>query len=60
MWNFSLSTLNEVSVISGIQEMARLNCGGFFIATGGRTKQALDRAGRWGAPTPIARKDLTA
>ena len=35
MWNFNLSTLNEASVISGIQEMAKLNYGGFFIEAGG-------------------------
>jgi hypothetical protein len=36
MWNFNLVTLNEKDVISGIQEMARLNYGGFFIEAGGR------------------------
>src|ERR1700683_3299838 len=36
MWNFNLTTLNENDVISGIQEMARLNYGGFFIEAGGR------------------------
>jgi hypothetical protein len=36
MWNFNLTTLNEKDVISGIEEMARLNYGGFFIEAGGR------------------------
>jgi alpha-L-rhamnosidase len=36
MWNFNLSTLNEKDVISGIDEMAKLNYGGFFIEAGGR------------------------
>jgi hypothetical protein len=36
MWNFNLVTLNEKDVIGGIQEMARLNFGGFFIEAGGR------------------------
>jgi alpha-L-rhamnosidase len=36
MWNFNLPTLNEKDVVSGIQEMARLNYGGFFIEAGGR------------------------
>jgi hypothetical protein len=36
MWNFNLPTLNENAVISGIQEMAKLNYGGFFIEAGGR------------------------
>jgi hypothetical protein len=27
MWNFNLPTLNEKDVVSGIQEMARLNYG---------------------------------
>ena len=36
MWNFNLGTLNEKDVISGIDEMARLNYGGFFIEPGGR------------------------
>ena len=35
MWNFNLSTLNEPSIVSGIQEMAKLNYGGFFIEAGG-------------------------
>ena len=36
MWNFNLTTLNEKDVVSGIQEMAKLNYGGFFIEAGGR------------------------
>ncbi len=36
MWNFNLPTLNENAVVSGIQEMAKLNYGGFFIEAGGR------------------------
>jgi len=36
MWNFNLATLNEKDIVSGIQEMARLNYGGFFIEAGGR------------------------
>jgi hypothetical protein len=36
MWNFNLTTLNENEVVSGIQEMAKLNYGGFFIEAGGR------------------------
>ncbi|HEV2445791.1 MAG TPA: glycosyl hydrolase, partial [Candidatus Sulfopaludibacter sp.] len=36
MWNFKLGTLNEKDVITGIDEMARLNYGGFFIEAGGR------------------------
>ena len=35
MWNFNLSALNEPSIVSGIQEMAKLNYGGFFIEAGG-------------------------
>ena len=41
MWNFNLSTLNEASVVSGIQEMAKLNYGGFFIEAGGRPNQGV-------------------
>ena len=37
MGSFPLTTLNESYVISGIQEMARLNYGGFFIEAAGRT-----------------------
>lgn len=36
MWNFNLTTLNANAVVSGIQEMAKLNYGGFFIEAGGR------------------------
>jgi alpha-L-rhamnosidase len=36
MWNFNLLTLNEHAIVSGIQEMAKLNYGGFFIEAGGR------------------------
>jgi hypothetical protein len=36
MWNFNLSTLNENSVVSGIEELAKLNYGGVF-----------HRSGRW-------------
>jgi len=36
MRNFNLTTLNEKDVVSGIQEMAKLNYGGFFIEAGGR------------------------
>src|ERR1700693_289185 len=36
MWNFNLTNLNENAIVSGIQEMAKLNYGGFFIEAGGR------------------------
>ena len=36
MWNFNLGTLNEPSIVSGIQELARMNYGGFFIEAGGQ------------------------
>jgi hypothetical protein len=36
MWNFNLAALNENAVVAGIQEMAKLNYGGFFIEVGGR------------------------
>jgi hypothetical protein len=36
MWNFNLTSLNENAIVSGIQEMAKLNYGGFFIEAGGR------------------------
>jgi hypothetical protein len=43
MWNFNLTTLNEEAVRSGIQEMAKLNYGGFFIeASGGPTTGLSD------------------
>src|SRR5215510_7155170 len=35
MWSFPLNTLNEKYVVDGIQEMAKLNYGGFFIEAGG-------------------------
>jgi len=35
MWSFPLTTLNENYIVSGIEEMARLNYGGFFIEPGG-------------------------
>lgn len=44
MWSFPLNTLNENYVVSGIQEMAKLNYGGFFIEAGG-----LPRPGAPGA-----------
>src|SRR5215470_12682720 len=44
MWSFPLTTLNENYVISGIQEMARLNYGGFFIEAGGGTTTGLSDA----------------
>jgi hypothetical protein len=42
MWNFNLSTLNEKDVISGIEEMAKLNYGGFFIEAGGRQNAKVE------------------
>jgi hypothetical protein len=36
MWNFNLTTLNEKDIVTGIDEMAKLNYGGFFIEPGGR------------------------
>jgi hypothetical protein len=44
MWSFPLTTLNENYVISGIQEMARLNYGGFFIEPGGGPTTGLSDA----------------
>jgi hypothetical protein len=35
MWSFPLNTLNEKYVVDGIQEIAKLNYGGFFIEAGG-------------------------
>jgi hypothetical protein len=35
MWSFPLSTLSESYITSGIEEMAKLNYGGFFIEPGG-------------------------
>ena len=31
MWSFNLSTLNENAIVTGIEEMAKLNYGGFFV-----------------------------
>ena len=44
MWNFPLSTLNESGIVSGIQEMAKLNYGGFFIEAGGGPTTGLSEA----------------
>src|SRR6266446_1407994 len=44
MWSFPLSTLNETSIVSGIQEMAKLNYGGFFIEAGGGPTTGLSDA----------------
>ena len=44
MWSFNLTTLNENAVISGIQEMAKLNYGGFFIEAGGGPTTGLSEA----------------
>jgi alpha-L-rhamnosidase len=44
MWNFPLSTLNQNYVTSGIDEMARLNYGGFFIEAGGGPTTGLSDA----------------
>ena len=44
MWSFPLSTLNENYVISGIEEMAKLNYGGFFIEPGGGPTTGLSEA----------------
>lgn len=44
MWSFPLSTLNENYVISGIDEMAKLNYGGFFIEPGGGPTTGLSDA----------------
>src|SRR5262249_15524864 len=35
MWSFPLGTMDEKYVVSGIEEMAKLNYGGFFIEAGG-------------------------
>jgi hypothetical protein len=35
MWSFPLSTMDEKYIVSGIDEMAKLNYGGFFIEAGG-------------------------
>ena len=44
MWNFNLTTLNEHDIIAGIQEMAKLNYGGFFIEAGGGPSTGLSEA----------------
>src|ERR1700691_1947371 len=44
MWNFNLTTLNEHDVIAGIQDMAKLNYGGFFIEAGGGPSTGLSDA----------------
>lgn len=44
MWNFNLTTLNEGAVVAGIQEMAKLNYGGFFIEAGGGPTTGLSQA----------------
>jgi hypothetical protein len=44
MWNFNLTTLNEHDVIAGIQEMAKLNYGGFFIEAGSGPSTGLSEA----------------
>jgi hypothetical protein len=44
MWSFPLNTLNDKYVVDGIQEIARLNYGGFFIEAGGM---------RPGGPAPL-------
>jgi hypothetical protein len=44
MWNFPLTTLNENYIVSGIEEMSRLNYGGFFIEPGGGPTTGLSDA----------------
>lgn len=44
MWNFNLTTLNENGVVSGIEELAKLNYGGFFIEAGGGPTTGLSQA----------------
>ena len=44
MWSFPLSTLNESYITSGIDEMAKLNYGGFFIEPGGGPTTGLSDA----------------
>lgn len=44
MWSFPLSTLNEGYITSGIEEMAKLNYGGFFIEPGGGPTTGLSDA----------------
>lgn len=44
MWNFPLTTLDEKFIVSGIDEMAKLNYGGFFIEPGGGPTTGLSDA----------------
>jgi hypothetical protein len=44
MWSFPLSTLNENYITTGIEEMAKLNYGGFFIEPGGGPTTGLSDA----------------
>src|SRR5580698_122379 len=44
MWNFNLTTLNEHDIVAGIQEIAKLNYGGFFIEAGGGPSTGLSDA----------------
>jgi hypothetical protein len=44
MWNFNLTTLNEKAVLTGIQEMAKLNYGGFFIEASAGPTTGLSEA----------------
>jgi hypothetical protein len=44
MWRFNLTTLNEKAVIEGIEEMAKLNYGGFFIEASGGPTTGLSEA----------------
>jgi hypothetical protein len=44
MWNFNLTTLNEHDVTAGIEDMAKLNYGGFFIEAGGGPSTGLSEA----------------
>ena len=45
MWSFPLNNLNERYVVSGIEEMARLNYGGFFIEAGGLPRPGVPNTG---------------
>lgn len=44
MWSFPLTTLSESYIASGIEEMAKLNYGGFFIEPGGGPTTGLSDA----------------
>ncbi len=44
MWSLPLTTLNESYITSGIEEMAKLNYGGFFIEAGGGPTTGLSDA----------------